>query len=938
MSAVLLLIFTPSSTHAKDSQQPQSIQFDRFYFIEDKNHTLTREQVWQRYQKQDDSIQLTNFASFGLTGSAYWLIVPVQDLIQTNSHPLNPSHLNWVLHFVNPTIDTLNIYHYVDGELHNSLISGDSFNFSQRQIEYNQFAFPITIPTDQESILVMRAVNIGAPMIFSATLDEPEYFQHQLIKKYIIQGSYFGIMLVMFLYNLFLFLSIKDKSYLFYSFYVFTAGIYQLCVQGIGFQYFWPNTPELNYSLVFIAANLIIFFGGYFSISFLDVTQRPNPWIKWLRWIAWFCLANTFSVFILPTSWAMNISAVSSMAGYALIILASVSAVRDGYRPALYFFIAWASLFVTVILGILCFYGVIPSGFIGQYATQWGTAFEVTVLSLALAARINLLRVEKEKNSHAASLASAESKAKSQFLAEMSHEIRTPMNGVIGMTEILRDSGLTHNQTQYVDIIQSSGQSLLTIINDILDYSKIEAGKIELEQETFVLQKFISDCTSVFDLNAHQKQLDFTCFIHPSTPKNVTGDPARLRQIIVNLLSNAFKFTEEGSIRLVIQPTDQSKDKVTLKFEIQDTGIGINRENQKKLFQAFQQAETSTTRKYGGTGLGLTICKKLAELMSGEIGAHSIEGKGSTFYFSADLTLESNIDQTTELKLLHGKTFYYVDDNNYYNEKIRSVADHHGFRAIMPRSIEQLEDHLKAFTKRERIDGLIFSYQSLQQLDDAAIGRLISEYPCLILTPIRDRQKISQEIYDKFRHNLIKTITEKPSTVNHILYLFAGLVDPERFENLLNFNKEQKKLTQYPHLQVLVAEDNIVNQKVIKAQLSKLGIKPTLAVDGLEAFTLFQQSKYNLILMDCEMPVLDGFDAARKIREHERMRNTGAQGNLEKGIPIIALTAHVLKEHEEKIMASGMSAHLSKPVSLHALENAIQEWTQPQSHTLSSSN
>lgn len=903
------------------SKATAQLEIDQYYYLVDDNEEMSKEKLLELYEQRDQKLKFAEFATFGLTSSSVWLVVPIDTTQFTQSE--------WILHFINPTLDHLAVHHYEQGHLISSHTMGDQYPFDARPIEYNQFALPIDITPETETLLVMEVKSIGAPVVLATYLDTPSQFQHKLLQNYLWQGSYFGIMLVMILYNFFIFLSIKDKSYLFYSVYVFFACLYQACIQGIGFQYLWPDTPILNFSFVFVVANLVIFFGGFFTLSFLNldhISQRARNILK----IAFTIFAiNAVTVYLLPVTIAMNTTAFTTAIGYLTIIGCGVSALRQGYRPALFFLVAWVSLTLLVIAGIACFYGHLNSPTVGQYATQWGTAIEVTLLSLALASRINLLRAEKQENSEKAAIAKAESSAKSQFLAEMSHEIRTPMNGVLGMTEILKDSGLTQNQIQYVDIIHSSGQSLLTIINDILDYSKIEAGKIELDQNEFNLQKYINDCTSVFSLNAYQKQIEFTCYLHPSTPKCILGDPSRLRQVIVNLLSNAFKFTESGSVRLVIEPISQSEAEVTLRFEIIDTGIGISEENQKKLFTAFQQAESSTSRKYGGTGLGLTICKKLVELMDGEIGVTSEEGSGSTFHFTATLGIQSQTDQNTNLGVLKGRTFYYIDNDVYYLQKLRTIAEHHGLRIIVPKSLDHAPKHLAALTQRENVDGVIISSNILPELTKEDVKTILGVQPHLVLTPIRDRQRIIGELYRDYDNLNVQSVTEKPATINLLLYLFAGLVDPEHFETSLNLHKGEATLRQHPNLRVLVAEDNIVNQKVIKAQLSKLGITPKLAVDGSEAVVLFQQEEFDLVFMDCEMPRIDGFEATQHIREWEKQYNKTPT-------PVIALTAHVLQEHVDKILASGMSAHLSKPVNVHALQNVIAEWSDLPHQTASS--
>ncbi|MCR8922209.1 response regulator [Dasania sp. GY-MA-18] len=530
-------------------------------------------------------------------------------------------------------------------------------------------------------------------------------------------------------------------------------------------------------------------------------------------------------------------------------------------------------------------------------------------------------KLQSQREAH---IAAAASQAKSQFLATMSHEIRTPMNGVIGMVELLQDTNLTETQKHYLDIIYRSGETLIEIINDILDYSKIEAGKMTIEQTSFNLEELAEDCIQLFGATASKSNLDLIGSVSPTTPLRLKGDPTRLRQILINLLGNAFKFTREGHIALEIQREKNSPiDRPIIRFSVKDTGIGINPEMLPHLFDSFNQADNSTTRKYGGTGLGLAICKQLAELMGGQIGVESTVDQGSTFWFSAQFSLcddvaDSPSHDITISTALTAKRLLIVEDNEYFCE----VMYHHSLSwgmnthtlALGADAVNMLS---KAAANNKPYDFIVLDLilpdiSGLELASQIRAVAALKDTPIFIVTAsdeaISEQQLKELNIYKVIR----KPIT--PSTLKLCLAQSLGKVPA-----MHDYSRFDRKLSVIAGTRVLAAEDNAVNRIVIKGLLSKFGVEPVFVENGKQAVDLICQPEqaFDIIFMDCDMPIMDGFEAARRIRKFE------ATHHLEP-CRIVALTAHALQEHRREVSQAGMDDYLAKPVNLADLARAFK--------------
>jgi len=931
--------------------------------LEDPTTHLTITDIisWQNEPRFTPSS--TETPSFGFTTSAVWARFTVKNSL--------PRTMEYFLEIKYPLLDRIDLYIPSGPETFTVFKAGDSLPFKERTIQHKNTIFPVMLASGEEKTLYLRCETTSS-LNLPIVLHSPACLAEEITMEQMLLGIYYGILLVMMIYNFFIYLGLKDSTYLYYVLFVFTYMLFQLSVNGMAFQYFWPEQIWWANNCTPLFIFLAYIFATQFTRNILDTPKNVPRIDAILRAGLVLSIIGSVLTLFIGYNLSIRLATLMSLTVVALIVAGFICMIK-GYRPARYYFLAWSVSMLGVTVYALKTFGILPHNFITHWGIQLGSAWEVILLSMGLADRFQLMKQEKEqmqtvyareleeahgeleksfrdmeqfKNSletlleertadlsrvnenlsreamdrqKAEARAEAASKAKSQFLASMSHEIRTPMNAILGMANMASKLAETAKLRQYLAVIQDSGKTLLALINDILDFSKIEAGRLDLECANFDLRETLESLADLFGKQAADKGLELLINVRGSTPCALKGDALRLRQILINLVNNAIKFTQAGEVAVTAHAERLTDVAAILSFSVRDTGSGINHAQIRQLFSEYTQADSSTSRLYGGTGLGLAISKQLVTLMGGEISAESEPGKGSTFHFTVNVELQPQEAQHALVlpASISGARVLVATPHPALRETLLEMLA--GF-ACRPEAVQPLE--AGAITHNAPGYALRVLDSSLPGLDlPHFLATRAASHPEEVLTPaIILTQPDSGPPLENLQGCLRVVVLNKPLKQSYLFETIVACLETADATPACTAHppreNDKKQFTTLKGKQVLVVEDDPVNQMVTSQLLTRAGILVDIAGNGHEALAALQEKTYDAVLMDVTMPKMDGLTATRAIRQSLRL-----------DLPIIALTANAIKGDREKCLAAGMDAYLTKPVEIQSMYQILEKLT-----------
>ncbi len=948
------------------SEYPLGLQLAIF---EDPSKTLTFEDIRTPALASQFTPSNSTAPGFGFNPSAFWVKVELDR--QTTQESV------WLLEFAYAPMQWIDVYLVSDTGNITHQQGGSAVAFQQRPFPNHKHVFKLDLPADSVTQLYLRVDGESSKNI-PLRLYRAEQFVLASGLELAMLSIYAGIIIALFCYNLFVYHTIREPAYLYYILFLAAFLLMALSLNGLTQPLFQLKNPMLEIKLIPFSIGIGGIFGGLFTMHFLhSKTSLPKShWV--LRFIILWGAVSCVIAWFMSYRVAIITSATLGLFFSSAVFIVACVAVYLGNRPARYYLLAWCLLLLGMSLYTLRSFGLLPTNVITEYSFVWGSAAEAILLSVALAARMREMKEEKEATQQQAldeqlkahdelmllsrqleaSNYSLEQRVQdrtvdlehtvaelrdaketiSRFLANMSHEIRTPLTAIIGYSESLRDAPLTPEEaSDAINTVVRSSQHLLRIINDILDFSKIEANKLEIERIQTDMFLLMMEIESYFGMMAQNKGILFKVDYRFPLPRIIHTDPTRLKQVLLNLCSNALKFTEQGN---VVITTHYQADTNCLYFAVSDTGIGMTAEQAEKVFQPFTQADTSTTRNYGGTGLGLTISKQLAELMGGSLTLDSQPGQGSCFTLSIDCgdlqhtdwvqtnqEAHSSHPQVTDnqpIPELKGHILY-AEDGQDNQRLVKLLLKHTGVSLTIVENgklaLEYIQDH-------QDVDLILMDIQMpvMNGIDATlAIRETGFSKPIIAFTA-----NVMKEEVSRYQQIGCDACLSKPvqktlfyQTLND--YLGTGnTISHQKAVSNMGTGKHRNNTEKHLKGTVLLAEDNKDNQRLISMQLGRFGIQVLQAENGEQAVQTALEQDIDVILMDMQMPLMDGFEAT------ELLRQTGFTG------PIYALTASTDKQDIQRALDVGCDGHLNKPIQLEQLYHALASHLSEQTYATNS--
>lgn len=848
--------------------------------------------------------------NYGFSEHGVWLYTTISNVTDVDS---------WVIDVAFSQLDKVDIY---------LLLNGDVIaQTKQGKKRYNQnYRLPtikVKLPYAQTIDLFVRVENNEASLI--APIDIQTQDRHERLGFYdtLIWGLFYGALLFLAVYNLLLYFGLGEKSLLSYVGYIIAVIIWQFVWSGHS-QILMPEVfsrwESDHTELIFVVIGI---FSGVFTCVFLDIQSTAPKTYKFIRicigLLVFLGLCSIVNLF--PPFWQTTFVYLGSLVAICSYTCAGFESYSNQFYAARYFIFAWTTLVTCALVSMLSLTGLVPSNAFTSYCFQVGVFIQAGLFSLALMDKSrhqleleidqatndlrNNIELVEEQNARldiARKDAINASNVKSQFLANMSHEIRTPLNAILGFSRELHSPDLSAEKQEQVSIINAAADNLLSIVNDVLDFSKIEAGKLKINNHPFSPTQIIEDLVSVMAKSAHLKNLEFIYDIAP-LPEKLIGDSYRIRQILNNLLGNALKFTDHGHVGLAVKGVFLEHGMYELTLKVEDTGIGISREDKRKLFAAFSQVDDALSRSYQGTGLGLVICQELVKLMRGDLSLQSAPGQGSIFSVSirtnllnAKLAIKPNSDW-------QNKTIVYFDPNPYSRMSAVKLLKNLGAKVTGVESLNFLRQLTSHF------DMIFICVPSHKEHELPSILEASRQMQCehsAILYSCADSLSARSDLAQYFNHKLRLPLTL--SRLNSLLHL--PKISPT---DLI-----RQRLKSLPKAKVLAVDDMEMNLRLLSTWFNNTNLQLTLAYSGMDAVKQCNENEFDLILMDVQMPHMDGIETTKRIRQTE----------LNLGTPIIAVTAHAFKEEQDRLLASGMDDYLPKPIDLSDLVDLIIRWCQ----------